>query len=158
MTRLLVAAVGRPRIPGLRDAIHEYEGRLRHYFKFESVEIPGAGLADTRAAEAREREGRSLSRKLSTDLRLIALTRDGTPWSTQELASHLGDMLDYGEPGAAFAVGGAHGLAPELVERASIRLRLSRLTLPHELARLILTEQLYRAGTILRGEPYHKGP
>lgn len=158
MTRIVLAAVGSPRTPGIARAIAEYEGRLSHYFRFEAIEVDAASLPDERAAEATVREGEALARRLPEELELVALTRAGRAWSTRELAARLADMQNYGGPGAAFAIGGAHGLAPTILEAARTRLSLSPMTLSHELARLVLTEQLYRAGTILRGHPYHKGP
>lgn len=157
MTRILVASVGRNRDSALRTVTEAYEDRLRHYVRFESVVVEPARLPDARAAEAREREAAALERRLPVDLDLVALTREGEPWTTGALAGYLDDMRTYGRPGAAFAIGGAHGLAPHLLARAQTRLALSDMTLPHEFARLILTEQLYRAATILRGESYHKG-
>ncbi|MYC88779.1 MAG: 23S rRNA (pseudouridine(1915)-N(3))-methyltransferase RlmH [Gemmatimonadales bacterium] len=158
MTRILVASVGRNRASPLRRATEEYEDRLRRYIRFDTVVVGPARLPDARAAEAQEREGAALERRLPDDLELIALTREGERWTTRALADYLDDMRTYGRPGAAFAIGGAHGLAPRLLVRARARLALSAMTLPHEVARLVLTEQLYRAATILRGEPYHKGP
>jgi len=158
VTRLLIAAVGAAKNPWLRAAIDDYEGRLTHYFRFEAIEVSAASLPDARAREAMDREATALERRLPPELELIALTREGKMWSTRQLAEHLGEMADYGRPGAAFAIGGAHGLGADVLEAARVRLSLSPMTLPHEMARLVLTEQLYRAGTILRGEPYHKGP
>jgi len=158
VTRILVASVGRNRATALRRATEEYEDRLRRYIRFEVVVVDPAGLPDARATEAREREAAALERRLPDELDLIALTREGERWTTRTLADYLDDMRTYGRPGAAFAIGGAHGLAPGLLARARARLALSAMTLPHEVARLVLTEQLYRAATILRGEPYHKGP
>lgn len=155
---LVIAAVGKPRSPGLGDAIRHYERRASHYFRLHSVEVSAASLPDTRAADARTREGEALLRVIPGDLQLVALTRSGKPLDTRELAAYLADMGTYGRPGAAFAVGGAHGLGDNVLDRADSRLALSAMTLPHELARLLLTEQLYRAGTLIRGEPYHKGP
>lgn len=158
MTRILIAAVGRLKAPGLRESTRDYESRLRHYFRFAVEEVDAARLPDARADEARAREAAALEKRIPGELELVALTRKGQPWSTRKLADYLGDMLNYGRAGAVFAIGGAHGLAPSLVSRAQVELSLSAMTLPHELARLVLTEQLYRAGTLLRGEPYHKGP
>jgi len=138
-----VIAVGKVRTPGLAPAIEEYENRLRHYVRFESIEV--------RTAE-------EILRRVPDDSRLIALTREGKRWSTRELASQMEDLQVYGGGGVAFAVGGADGLGRGVLGRAHLCLSLSNMTLPHELARLVLTEQLYRAGTLLRGEPYHKGP
>jgi 23S rRNA (pseudouridine1915-N3)-methyltransferase len=155
---LLVAAVGKPRTPGLETAIRHYEERASHYFRLRSVEVSAASVPDARAAEGRAREAEALLRIIPSGLELVALTRAGKALDTRGLAEYLEDMGTYGRPGAAFAVGGAHGLGDEVLARADIRLSLSVMTLPHELARLLLTEQLYRAGTLMRGEPYHKGP
>ncbi|WP_420634703.1 23S rRNA (pseudouridine(1915)-N(3))-methyltransferase RlmH [Candidatus Palauibacter sp.] len=153
-----MAAVGRKRRSHIRRATEEYEDRLRRYLRFEALTVEPARLPDGRAGEALEREAAALERRLPDDPDLVALTRGREPWSTRKLADYLDGMRIYGRPGAAFAIGGAHGLAPRLLARARARLALSTMTLPHEVARLVLTEQLYRAATILRGEPYHKGP
>lgn len=158
MIRVLVAAVGRVRTPGLADAIAEYEGRSVRYFRFETVEVPPASLPDDRADEARAREGEALLGRVPDGVETVALTRAGKPWSTRALAERLAEAQTYGLGGFAFLIGGAHGLGHAVLARAGQRVSLSRMTLPHELARLVLTEQIYRAGTILRGEPYHKGP
>jgi len=158
VTRFVVLSVGRLRGRGLKEAVADYESRLGHYVRFESIEVEAAGLSDTRAAEARDREARGLIKRVPADLEVIALTRDGKAWSTRQLAQYMGDLLDYGRAGATFVIGGAHGLGSSILETAGRKLRLSSMTLPHEVARLVLTEQLYRAGTILRAEPYHKGP
>jgi 23S rRNA (pseudouridine1915-N3)-methyltransferase len=155
---IVVAAIGKPRGPGLGEAIRHYEDRLSHYFRFRAIELTSASLPDDRAAEARTREGESLLRAIPPELELVALTRAGKSLDTRTLATYVQDMATYSRPGAAFAIGGAHGLADEVLARAKARFSLSAMTLPHELARLLLTEQLYRVGTLMRGEPYHKGP
>ena len=157
MTRIVVAAVTRDRPSAVREATRGYEDRLRRLIRFEAVLVQPARLPDARARDARDREAAGLKRRLPGDLEVVALTREGDPWSTEALASYLDEMRTYGRPGAAFAIGGAHGLAPRLIARARVRLAISAMTLPHELARLVLTEQLYRAATILRGDRYHKG-
>jgi 23S rRNA (pseudouridine1915-N3)-methyltransferase len=88
---------------------------------------------------------------------MVALTRVGEAISSTELARYLGDLALHGARGAVFVIGGAHGLTEAVLARARRRISLSAFTLPHEMARLLLAEQLYRAGTLLRGEPYHKG-
>jgi len=157
MIRILVAAVGRARTPGLAEAIAEYEGRSGRYFRFEPIEVPQAALPDERADEARGREAEALLGRLPGDLERVALTRGGTLWSTRQLATRFAEAQTYGLAGFAFVIGGAHGLDEAVLSAAKHRVALSRMTLPHELARLVLTEQIYRAGTLLRGEPYHKG-
>lgn len=158
MIRVVVAAVGRVRTPGLAEAIAEYEGRAGHYFRFEGVEVPAASLPDERADEARRRESEALLGRIPDDVERVALTRAGKPWSTRDLVKRFAEAQTYGLGGFAFLIGGAHGLEEAALASPTRRMSLSRMTLPHELARLVLTEQIYRAGTILRGEPYHKGP
>lgn len=152
---VVIAAVGRPRTPGLREAIREYEARAARYFRLRVEEVPPVDLPEAEAGRARE--GEALLRRVPPGADLIALTRAGKGMSSEGLASYLGDLATYGRAGAAFLVGGAFGLGRPVLERARYRLSLSPMTLTHEMARLLLAEQLYRAGTILRSEPYHKG-
>lgn len=155
---LTVVSVGRARTPGVAEAIAEYENRLRHYFRFDSIEVAAANLPDSRASEAMEAEAERLLGRVPREADLVALTRAGKAWSTRDLANSIDENRTYGGGSLAFAIGGPHGLDRSVLEAARHRLALSAMTLPHELARLFLAEQLYRAGTILRGEPYHKGP
>jgi 23S rRNA (pseudouridine1915-N3)-methyltransferase len=156
--KLTLLVVGRVRGP-LHEAVAEYEARAGRYWKIDVVEVEagskGAG-GDPQHVQAAE-EGRLLPR-VPTGTQLVALTRGGEPMDSIALATYLQGLALHGSPGATFVIGGAFGLGAGVLERARRRLTLSALTLPHELARLILAEQLYRAGTILRGEPYHKGP
>jgi 23S rRNA (pseudouridine1915-N3)-methyltransferase len=104
-----------------------------------------------------EKEGERLLARVPEGLDLIALTRHGTLMDTDQLAGYLHDHQIDSRAGVALVVGGAYGLAPSVLARARLRVSLSKMTLPHEMARLLVAEQLYRAGTIVRGEPYHKG-
>lgn len=157
--KLLLAAVGRPRAPGLKRAIQDFEGRIGHYFNFEVREVGAErarGGAGARAAAVR-RESERLLESVPEGFDVIAVDERGDAWTSEELARYLGELAVLGRAGAAFLIGGPFGHARDLRERARHVLALSRFTLPHELARLVLVEQIYRAGTILRGEPYHKG-
>ncbi len=155
--RLVILAVGTPRHPGLGDAIRDFEGRAARYFALETVEVsPGSG-GGRGPEQTRDREADVLLRRLPADLAACALTREGRPMDSRALADWLGEMRTYAAPGAAFLIGGAFGLHERVLARCERHLSLSSLTLPHEMARLVLAEQIYRAGTILRGEPYHKG-
>lgn len=153
--RVTVAAVGRPRDAALAAAIGEYETRAARYWPLEIAEVreePARGMAP---AQVRRREGDRLSARLAPGTQVVACEIDGTRMSSAGFAEWLRGERDLGRD-VAFVIGGAFGLGDELRERATTRLALAPWTLPHELARLVLAEQLYRAGTIVRGEPYHK--
>ena len=155
--RLQITCVGRPgRL--LADAIGEYERRAGRYWSLTTVEVraekAGKGRTD---AQVRQAESRRLIERVPEGFEIIALTRAGEAWSSTRLARHLELLTVSAHPGVAFLIGGALGIDDEVLARADRRLSLSAFTLPHDLARLVLLEQLYRAGTIVRGEPYHKG-
>lgn len=150
-----MAAVGSPGRGPVADAIRAYEERAALYFDFEALEVAAGGESDD-PGEIRRREGGRLIERVPDELRWFALTRRGRGMRSRRLARYLEELGTYGKPGAAFLVGGAHGLSDRVLESARYRLSLSPMTLPHALARLVLTEQIYRAGTIARGEPYHK--
>jgi 23S rRNA (pseudouridine1915-N3)-methyltransferase len=94
--------------------------------------------------------------RIPEGLEVVALTRIGKRMGSRELAGYLERHAVRSSAGVAFVIGGAFGLGEPVLEKARRRLSLSTFTLPHEMARLLLAEQLYRAGTIVRGEPYHK--
>lgn len=154
--KVTILSIGRPGAL-FADAIAEYERRARRYWTIDVVEVreerAGKGRGD---AQIRTVESDRLLERVPAGAEVIALTRGGEEWSSTRLARYLEGLAVEARPGAAFLIGGALGLSEEAIRRSHRRLALSPLTLPHELARLILTEQLYRAGTIVRGEPYHK--
>ena len=149
-----VLAVGRDRSGLYRPALEEYARRLGRYARFEVVEVPEA-RRHAGTPRARDEEGESLLSRLREGERLIVLDERGREPTSQELARRLGGWLSAGRD-LCFALGGADGLSEAVKARADESLSLSRLTLAHRLARLVLLEQLYRAFTILRGEPYHR--
>ena len=119
------------------------------------MEVREAARAPTRAVQQAE-EAERLRRRIPARARVVALAREGEGWSSAELARRFGRWQEEGRP-LAFVIGGSTGLDPAFLAGADARWSLGPLTLPHELARVVVAEQLYRAGTILRGEPYHKG-
>jgi 23S rRNA (pseudouridine1915-N3)-methyltransferase len=138
--RYEVVAVGRVKDAALRAACDEYLGRLRRYARVEEREVKD---------EAR------LLGAIPGEARLVALSRTGEPWSSTQLADWTGQWDQDGRD-VALVIGGADGLPGVLLARAERVWSLSALTFPHELARVIVLEQLYRAFTIRRGEPYHR--
>ena len=152
--RIRVLAVGRDRSGLYQPALEEYARRLGRYARFEVVEVPEA-RRHAGTPRARDEEGETLLSRLRPGERLVALDERGKEPTSLELARRLGAWLSGGRD-LCFAVGGADGLSEAVKARAEESLSLSRLTLAHRLARLVLLEQLYRAFTIMRGEPYHK--
>lgn len=152
-----VIAVG-TRMPGWVDAACEdYRRRLRPPWRLTLTELPAArrGEGADAGARARAAEGRQILAQLAERERLVPLDEQGSELSTEELASWLRSQQVSGEP-LTFVIGGADGLDATVLARAQRRWSLSRLTLPHGLARVVLVEQLYRATSLIAGHPYHR--
>ena len=153
--RVLVVVVGKPREPGLAAAIEEFEGRAARYWPLEIHEVREEPARAASADLVREREGARLLAKVPAGTDIVACDVDGQAMRSDAFAQWLQRTRESARS-VAFAIGGAFGLSDAVRARARSRLSLAPWTLPHELARLVLAEQLYRAGTIVRGEPYHK--
>jgi len=153
--KVLVAAVGKPRDPALAAAIREFEGRASHYWPLEVHEVRGEPARSVSADLVREREGERLLKLLPAATHVAACDPGGRDMTSEEFSAWLQAERERGRD-VAFIVGGAFGLSGAVRARARTRLALAPWTLSHELARLVLAEQLYRAGTIVRREPYHK--
>jgi 23S rRNA (pseudouridine1915-N3)-methyltransferase len=153
--KVMTIAVGRPK-GDLAAAIAHYEDRAARYFTFEAIEVKEHRARQGEARQVMEEEGKRLLARVPGGAELVALHRGGRAWSSEQLSEYFASLAVGARPGAAFLIGGAYGLSDAVLDRADHRLSLSAFTLPHELARLVLTEQIYRAGTIGRGEPYHK--
>ena len=155
--RIVLLSVGRVKGP-VADVVADFESRAARYFSLEAREVKEEPATRGRTVEqVLASEGERLLARLPAGYELVALHRTGRPWSSEQLASYLEAAGVRAAPGIAFAIGGAYGLSDELLSRATHLLSLSAMTFPHDLARLLLAEQIYRAGTILRREPYHKG-
>jgi 23S rRNA (pseudouridine1915-N3)-methyltransferase len=138
--KIQILAVGKMRDKHMAALCDEYVQRARRHVSIEIVEVE---------------DDAALARRLPARAELIALEPGGDAWSTEELAKHLEGRMLHGAQTVVFLIGGALGLPKDVVQRSTRRLSLSNLTLPHRLARVVLCEQLYRAMTIIRGEPYH---
>lgn len=150
-----IVAVGRLKEPYWRAAADEYLKRLGPYATVREVEVADRDVShDERRAMAEE--GAAVLRALAGGSRVIALDAAGSPLDSVQLSSWLSAHALEGRSSLAFVVGGAAGLDAAVIERADERLSLSPMTLPHQLARVVLLEQLYRAFKIWRGEPYHR--
>ena len=156
-----VLCVGRMKEKAFRQMADEYLKRLGRYGKYEEIEVPDLPEPAGTASEALEeqvktREGEALLAKVKPGDRVIALTIGGTRRSSEELAKHLGELRVGGVSRIVFVIGGSLGLGKNILERADEELSMSPMTFPHQLARVMLLEQLYRAEKINAGERYHK--
>jgi 23S rRNA (pseudouridine1915-N3)-methyltransferase len=152
--RFTIVAVGRTRDAALAAAIADYERRAARYWPLETAEVREGGGGARPPEEARRREGEYLLQRVGASV-LVACDERGDQLTSHEFSAAMQRWHEDGRD-VALVLGGAHGLAPDVRQRAARCLALAPWTLPHELARLVLAEQLYRAGTITRGEPYHK--
>jgi 23S rRNA (pseudouridine1915-N3)-methyltransferase len=152
--KVTLLAVGKLR-PHYRAAADEYGRRLRRYARFNEYEVREASRAPTVSAQLSEEASR-LGPRIPEGSTLVALTREGSAWSSTDLARQLEHWLMKARP-LVLVIGGSQGLHSSLATRASSRWSLGPLTFPHELARVVVLEQLYRGFTMLKGEPYHKG-
>jgi 23S rRNA (pseudouridine1915-N3)-methyltransferase len=153
--RLLIVSVGKIRAKEMSTLVGEYEKRAGRYWPLEVVEVREESARSRTAAEVKAKEGERLLEAAGGAL-VVACDERGTMLRSEEFAEWLREEREKAVRDVAFVIGGAYGLSDGVLARADRRMALARWTLPHELARLVLVEQLYRAGTILRGEPYHK--
>ncbi|MGH7492367.1 MAG: 23S rRNA (pseudouridine(1915)-N(3))-methyltransferase RlmH [bacterium] len=149
-------AIGKIRGSVFEAAGREYHQRLQHYVEIEVMEIKTSLGKGQPAAQAVIAEGHELQRLWREEARQIALEAAGREYSSERIAEELQHFLHVGNRKIDFILGGAAGLSEKVLQSAHERWSLSKMTLPHELARIVLLEQLYRACTILRGEKYHK--
>lgn len=153
--RLVVAVVGKARNPALGEAIRDYEKRAARYWPLDVHEVREERSAGISVDKVREREGQRLADRVPERAQTVACDIGGRSLDSAQFAEFLRTAREQ-DRDLAFLIGGAFGLPTELTSRSSVRLSLAPWTLPHEIARLVLVEQIYRAGTIVRGEPYHK--
>jgi len=154
LMRLIAAGT---RMPDWVDAgFADYAGRLRGDYRLELVEIPLGQRGRGDAAKAVATEGSRMLAAAGERCCLVALQVGGRSLTTEQLARWLDERSRDGQP-LAFCIGGPDGLAPEVDARARLRWSLSALTLPHGLARIVAAEALYRAVSVLKGLPYHRG-
>ena len=152
--RLTVAAVGKPRNAAIAAAIHDYEARAARYWPLDVHEVREERSSSAGSKSVRDREGDRILERIGS-ARLVACDPAGKSYSSEEFADLLQGERER-DRDMAFAIGGAFGLSDKVLANAAMKMSLAPWTLPHELARLVLAEQIYRAGSIIRGEPYHK--
>ncbi|QSG01036.1 23S rRNA (pseudouridine(1915)-N(3))-methyltransferase RlmH [Bacillus paralicheniformis] len=155
-----IVAIGKLKEKYLKQGIDEYIKRLSAYAKVDIIELPDEkapeNLSDQDMKIVKDKEGERILSKISPDAHVIALAIEGKMKSSEELANNMDRLATYGKSKVTFVIGGSLGLSDAVLKRADEKLSFSRMTFPHQLMRLILLEQVYRAFRINRGEPYHK--
>ena len=155
--KITVVAVGKLKERFWADACAEYAKRLSAYATVKMVEIADRDPAKSGGEEAgRALEGKGILAAIPERSHVVLLDIGGKERSSEEIASHLDDLMLRGESSITLVIGGSCGVSSEVRARADERLSFGRITLPHNLARVVLLEQVYRAFKIMRGEPYHK--
>ncbi|MBB5174749.1 23S rRNA (pseudouridine(1915)-N(3))-methyltransferase RlmH [Texcoconibacillus texcoconensis] len=155
-----IVTVGKLKEKYLKQGIAEYEKRLQPYAKVQIVEVADEKapetLSETEEKQVKDKEGERILGKISADTYVIALAIEGKTYSSEKFAQKLDQLATYGKSKVAFVIGGSLGLSEDVLKRADEQFSFSPLTFPHQLMRLMLLEQVYRAFRINRGEPYHK--
>ena len=155
--KVSLIVIGKTDASYLSDAITEYKNRLVHYIPFEMLVIPDIkNVKNLSENQQKEKEGELILKALQPGDCLVLLDEHGRKCRSVEFASWLQDrMARGGGSDIVFVVGGAYGFSPEVYARADWKISLSDMTFSHQMVRTIFAEQLYRAFTIIRGEPYH---
>ena len=155
---ITIITVGKLKEKYLKQGIDEYVKRLSAYAKLTIVELPDEKapeiLSENEMEQVKHKEGERILAKISSDVHVIALAIEGKMNTSEQLAERLDHLATYGKSKIAFVIGGSLGLSSEVMRRADETLSFSKMTFPHQLMRLILVEQVYRAFKINRGEPY----
>lgn len=150
-----IIGVGKLKEKYLIDGIAEYAKRLTPYLKLQLIEVADEKAPDNLSAaevvQVKAREGERILAHIKSEAHVIALAIDGKLWSSEELAAEIDRLGTYGTSHVAFVIGGSHGLSDEVLRRAQQRMSFGRMTLPHQLMRLVLVEQVYRVVKINRG-------
>ena len=157
--KITVACVGKIKEKYFKDAIKEYAKRLSRYVTLNIEEVPDEkapeNMSDAQIVQVKETEGERLN-KVIKDSYVVALAIDGKKMTSEGFADFMSDAMVRGVSHITFVIGGSLGLSDKILKRADVKLSFSDMTFPHQLMRVILLEQIYRANRIMKNEPYHK--
>ncbi|MCZ8533732.1 23S rRNA (pseudouridine1915-N3)-methyltransferase [Paenisporosarcina quisquiliarum] len=155
-----IVSVGKLKEKYLKMGIEEYTKRLGAYAKIDLVEVPDEkapeNLSEADMEIVKKKESDRILAKIGLDTYVIALAIEGKMKSSEQLANDMESLMTYGRSKIAFVIGGSLGLHEDVMKRSDEKLSFSKMTLPHQLMKLVLVEQVYRAFRIMKGEPYHK--
>lgn len=154
--KITLLTIGKSTFPFVREGLAMYEKRIARYTTYQRIEIPAlSGTSSLSPNEVKEKEGDLILKKIKPTDELILLDEKGESFTSVEWAQFLGKRLNNSTKSIVFVIGGAYGFSQKVYQAASSKLSLSEMTFSHQIIRLFFTEQLYRAFTIIKGEPYH---
>lgn len=157
---ITIVSVGKLKEKYLKMGIEEYVKRLGGYAKIDLIEVPDEKapeqLSDAEMEIVKKKEGERILSKIGPDTYVIALAINGKMKSSEEMAADIESLMTYGKSKIAFVIGGSLGLHDDVLKRADEKQSFGKMTLPHQLMKLVLVEQIYRSFRIMKGEPYHK--
>ena len=154
--KITLLTVGKTDKDWVKQGIDIYASRMKHYFPFTIVEIPELINASSLSQEQiKTKEGELILKNIKPTDDVILLDERGKEFSSMEFAKNLQDKISYTGKDIVFVIGGAYGFAEAVRQRSNSKISLSRMTFSHQMVRAIFVEQLYRAFTIMKGEPYH---
>lgn len=154
--KITLLTVGKTDKDWVRQGLDIYVSRLKHYIPFSIVEIPELkGVSSLTKEQIKTREGELILKNIRPTDDVILMDERGKQHSSIELAKVIQEKISYAGKDIVFVIGGAYGFSDPVYVRASSKISLSRMTFSHQMVRVIFAEQLYRAFTIIRGEPYH---
>lgn len=157
---ITIISVGKLKEKYLKMGIEEYAKRLSSYAKIDFQEVPDEKapeqLSEAEMELVKRKEGERILAKLSDGTHVIALALDGKMKTSEQMAADIDALMTYGTSKIAFIIGGSLGLHEDVLKRANEKLCFGKMTLPHQLMKLVLVEQIYRSFRIMKGEPYHK--
>ncbi|MCT2537856.1 23S rRNA (pseudouridine(1915)-N(3))-methyltransferase RlmH [Aquibacillus koreensis] len=158
--KISIVTVGKLKEKYLKQGIQEYTKRLGAYATIDEKEVPDEkapeNMSEAEMEEVKRKEGERILSKITADTYVISLEINGAMLTSEKLAEKLDHLATHGKSKIAFVIGGSLGLSDEVQKRSDFALSFSKMTFPHQLMRLVLVEQIYRAFRINRNEPYHK--
>ena len=157
---ITLVTVGKLKEKYLKQAIDEYSKRLSRYCKLDIIELPDEKTPDNASekeeTQIKEKEGKAILSKIKDNSYVVAMDLKGKQLTSEELSSFVERCGVTGHSNIVFVIGGSLGLSDEVIKRADYKLCFSKMTFPHQLFRVMLLEQVYRAFRIMKNEPYHK--
>jgi len=154
--KITLLLVGKTAFPYINEGISLYEKRLSFYVNYRKVEIPELkGVSSLSEQQIKDKEGELILKNIKPSDEVILLDERGDFFTSENWARHLEKKMTYGARDIVFVIGGAYGFSDEVYSRADMKVSLSKMTFSHQMVRAIFIEQLYRAFTIMKGEPYH---